>query len=63
MLTAWMYINYELIVMATKYCREGNGMATARAKMPTSVISRHLSLDPDCVKGFSSELICGLIRI
>jgi len=39
------------------------GMAKARAKMPTSVIHRRLSLDRDSIKGFISEPICGLIRI
>jgi hypothetical protein len=31
--------------------------------MPTSVINRRLSLDQDCIKGFISEHICGLIQI
>jgi hypothetical protein len=47
--------------MAPKGSSEGLGKA--RAKMPTSVINRHLSLDRDRVKGFISEHIRGLIRI
>jgi len=43
--------------------RKGKGKATTRAKMPTSVINRHLSLDRDRIKGFISEHICGLIPI
>jgi hypothetical protein len=35
----------------------------ARAKMPTSVINRRLSLDRNRIKGFISEHICGLILI
>jgi len=35
----------------------------ARAKMPTSVMNRHLSLDRDWINGFVSEHIRGLIRI
>jgi hypothetical protein len=49
--------------MAPRGSRKGKGKATARAKTPTSVINRHLSLDQDCIKGFISELIRGLIRI
>jgi len=47
--------------MAPKGCSKGKGKA--RAKMPTSVINRRLSLDRDCIKGFISEHIRGLIRI
>jgi hypothetical protein len=39
------------------------GKRKARAKMPTSVINRRLSLNRDCIKGFISEHIRGLIRI
>jgi hypothetical protein len=39
------------------------GKVKARAKMPTSVINRRLSLDRDCITGFISEDISGLIRI
>jgi hypothetical protein len=39
------------------------GMGKARAKMPTSGINRHLSLDRDHMKGFISEHLRGLIRI
>ena len=49
--------------MAPKGSRKGKGKATARAKMPTSVINRRLSLDRDRIKGFVSEHIRGLIRI
>jgi len=35
----------------------------ARAKMPTLVINRRLSLDRDCITGFISEHIRGPIRI
>jgi len=49
--------------MAPKGSRKGKGKATARAKMPTSIINRRLSLDQDRIKGFISEHIRGLIRI
>src|SRR5882757_6217416 len=49
--------------MAPKGSRKGKGKATARAKMPTSVINRRQSLDRDRIKGFISEHIRGLIRI
>jgi hypothetical protein len=39
------------------------GKATARAKMPTSVKYRCLSLNLDYIMGFISEHICGLIWI
>jgi hypothetical protein len=39
------------------------GKEKARAKMPTSVINRRLSLDRECIKGFILEHICGLIPI
>jgi len=39
------------------------GKGKARAKMPTSVINRPLSLDRDSIKGFISENIRELIRI
>jgi len=47
--------------MAPKGSSKGKGKA--RAKMPTSVINRRLSLERDHIKGFISEHICGLIRI
>jgi hypothetical protein len=47
--------------MAPKGSSKGNGKA--RAKMPTSVINRRLSLDRDRIKGFISVHIRGLIRI
>jgi len=47
--------------MAPKGSSKGKGKA--RAKMPTSVINRRLSLDRDRMKGFISEHIRGLIRI
>jgi len=39
------------------------GKGEARAKMPTSVINRRLTLDRDSINGFISEHIHGLIRI
>jgi len=47
--------------MAPKGSSKGKGKA--RAKMPTSVINRRLSLDRDRIKEFISEHICGLICI
>jgi hypothetical protein len=47
--------------MAPKGSSKGKGKA--RAKMPTSVINRRLSLDQDHIKGFISEHIRGLLRI
>jgi len=47
--------------MAPKVSSKGEGKA--RAKMPTSVINRRLSLDQDRIKGFISEHIGGLIHI
>jgi len=49
--------------MAPKGSRKQKGEATGRAKMPTSVINRRLSLDRDAMKGFISEHMRGLIRI
>jgi len=49
--------------MAPKGSRKGKGKATARAKMPTLVINRRLSLDRDRIKGFITEHIRGLIPI
>ena len=46
-----------------KGSHKGNGKATARAKMLTSVINRRLLLDRDRMKGFISEHIRELIRI
>jgi hypothetical protein len=47
--------------MAPKGSSKGKGKA--RAKMPTSVINRRLSLDWDRIQGVISEHIRGLIRI
>jgi len=47
--------------MAPKGSHNEKGKATARAKMPTSVISRCLWLDRNCWMGFISELTRGLI--
>src|SRR5882757_4012440 len=47
--------------MAPNGSSEGKGKT--RAKMPTSVINRRLSLDQDRMKGFILEHICGLIWI
>jgi len=49
--------------MAPKTSCKEKGKANARAKMPTLVINRRLSLDPDRIKGFISEHICGPIWI
>jgi hypothetical protein len=49
--------------MAAKGSHKGKGQATARAKMLTLGINRHLSLDRDRIKGFISKHIRGLIRI
>jgi len=49
--------------MAPKGSRKGKGKATARAKMPPSVINRRLLLDRDHINVFISEHIHGLIRI
>jgi hypothetical protein len=47
--------------MATKGSSKGN--RKVRAKIPTSVINRRLSLDWGCVMGFISEHIRRLIRV
>jgi hypothetical protein len=47
--------------MAPKGSSKGKGKA--RAKMPTSVINRRLSLDQDRIKVFISEHIRGLIQV
>jgi len=49
--------------MAAKGSRKGKGKATARAKLPTSVINQHLSLDWERIKVFIPEHICELLRI
>jgi len=49
--------------MAPNDSCKGKEKATARATMPTSVINRRLSLDGDCMKGFISDHIRGLIWI
>jgi len=49
--------------MAPKGSRKEEGKATARAKMPTSVINRRLSLHRDRIEGFILEHIRGLIEI
>jgi len=49
--------------MAPTGSRKEKGNATARVKMPTSVINRRLSLDRDRIQGFIPEHIRGLIRI
>jgi len=47
--------------MAVKSSCKGNGKA--RAMMPTSVLNGRLSLDRDCIQGFISEHLGGLIWI
>jgi hypothetical protein len=49
--------------MASQGSCKGKRNATPRAKLPTSVINRRLSLDRDRIKGVISEHIRGLIRI
>jgi hypothetical protein len=63
MLTRPVEIHLQLAAIAPKCSRKGKGKATARAKMLTSVINRHLSLDRDRSTGFISEHFCGLTRI
>ena len=63
MLMPWIQIHFQLAAMAPKGSHKEKGKATARAKMPTSVINRRLSLDRDCIKGFISQHIRGVIRI
>jgi len=47
--------------MATKGSRKEKGKA--KAKMPTSVMNRHLSLHRDRIQWFISERVCGRILI
>ena len=61
MLTLRMEIHFKLTAMAPKGSRKGKGKA--RAKMPTSVMNRRLSLDWHHIEGFISEHIRGPIRI
>ena len=49
--------------MASKSILKGKGKATAKAKMLTSVINRHLSSDRDRINRFILKHIRGLIRI
>jgi len=63
MLTPQMWIDCQLAAMAPKGSPKGKGKATSRAKMPTSVINRHLSVDQDRIMGFSSKLIGEFIWI
>jgi len=56
-----MWIHCQLTAMAPKGSSKDKGKA--RAKMPTSVVNRRLSLDPDRIKGFISEDILGRIQI
>jgi len=49
--------------MAPKGSSRGKGNTTVKAKMPTSVVNRLLSLDRDRIKVFISEHIRGLIWI
>jgi len=58
-----MSIHFQLTAMAPRGSCKGMGKATARATMPTLVINQHLVLDRDCIKGFISEQIRGLIQI
>jgi len=63
MLTPQMEIHFQPVAMAPKGSRKGKGKATARAKMPTSVIHRRLSLDRNSTTGFISVCIRGLVRM
>jgi hypothetical protein len=58
-----MQINFQLAAMPPKGTLKGKGKVTARAKILTLVINRHLTLDRDRIQGFTSENICGLIWI
>jgi len=49
--------------MVSKGSHKDKGKATTRAKMPTLVINRRLSLDQDGTKQFIPERIHGPIRI
>jgi hypothetical protein len=61
MLMPQMEIHFQLPKIAPKGSRQGKGKPTARAKMPTLVINGRLSFDQECIKGFISEHIRGLI--
>ena len=61
MLMFQMKIDFHLTAMAPNGRSKGKGKA--RAKMRTSDINQRLSLDRDCMTGFISEHIRGLIWI
>jgi len=63
MLTPWMKIHFQLAAMAPKCSRKGERKATARAKLPTLVMNRPLSLVREHTKGFISAYIRRLKRI
>jgi len=58
-----MLVHFQLTVMAPKGRCKGKGKATARGKMPTSVIKWSLLLDWSSIKGFMLNHIFGLTRI
>jgi hypothetical protein len=60
MLMFRIVIHFQLTAMASNGSSKGTGRTSA--KTPTTVINRELSLDRECVKGFISEDICGLIQ-
>jgi len=61
MLTFRKSIHFQLAAVSPKGISRGKGKT--RAKMPTSVINGRLSFNRDCIKGYISEHIRGLIRI
>jgi hypothetical protein len=63
MLMPLMQIDFQLTAIAPKGSRKAKGKGRARVKMPTSVMNRGLSLDPDHRKEFISESIPGCTQI
>jgi len=61
-LTCPAYIDFQLGEMAPKGSHQGKTNKTARAKMPTSVINQHLSLDRDRMQKLILEHIRGPMR-
>jgi len=63
MLTPWMLISFQLTAMAPMGSHKAKWNATARAKIPTSVINRCQTLHRDRLQGYISQHICGLMQI
>jgi len=63
MLLPRMLIHFQLTAMPPKGSHKGKGKATAKAKMPTLVINRRLSLDRELINRFITRLVCGLVQI